>query len=277
LVAARPVAAGPRDARSARVAKDAAYKAFELSDYDTAIDEYKKAYSLTRDPRLFYNLGLSHRKRFQLKRDHADLVEARDYFHRFMKLLDPSSRAYSKDRVRLKKMRKLAQTYLEELESELDKPVEPPPAPDPAPPPAPDPAPPPAPDPASSPSGPPVPALEVHERARPPERGPTGTVLLVTASMFGVGAGITGVLALREQRAARDADAIGDVGSSNTHGDNAKRYALVTDVAVGTAIVAGTIGLYLVLRQPAASPSRSSRHAVSISASPFGASLLVRY
>ena len=37
----------------------------------------KRAYLMTGDARLFYNLGLSHRKRFQLTGSHADLVEAR--------------------------------------------------------------------------------------------------------------------------------------------------------------------------------------------------------
>jgi hypothetical protein len=230
------------DPQEAQQAKDAAYKAFELSDYDTAIDEYKHAYRLTNDARLFYNLGLSYRKRYQLKGNHADLVEARDYFQRFVTLITPATPADASEHDRLDKMRALAHDYIDELQRELDRA-----------------------------------SLQQAEPAAPhqstPERGRTPMILFIGSGVLLVGGSITGVLALRYDRDARDAKALGDVDGTNAFGDKAKLYALATDAMFGTAIVAGGIGLYLALRHP-----RTSDHQrVSVSVSPVGAALSVRY
>jgi tetratricopeptide (TPR) repeat protein len=235
-VASHPVAAAPAEAEQA---KEAAYQAYGVSDYDTAIAEYKKAYRLTSDPRLFYNLGLSHRKRFQLEGNRADAVEARDYFHRFVELLDPADPEHAAERERLDQMRTLAKTYMVELANELAR----------------------------------RPPLDVAPRGQP-THGRWRNILLITAGAFAVTGGATGVLALKYQRDANDANFVGDVDDARSDGNTANRFALATDVLLGAAIVSGGIGLYLTLS--GSSPSKR-RDGVTFSASPVGASLMVRY
>ncbi len=241
----------PTPATDAQRARDAAYKAFEVSDYDTAITEYKTAFKLTNDPKLFYNLGLAHKKRFQLKNEHADLVEARDYFHRFLTTIG-TAKIDRKERAQVAKMQTLAKTYLDELDAELAKPPPAPPAP-----------PPPDPQPAKPPPPPPPPA--------PPPPAARGTILLISAGVLAAGAGVTGLLALRAEGDANDANALGDVGRSNSSGDKANRFALASDIMIGAAVVAGSIGLYVRLKKPRA------RDRVSVTVSPVGATLHVRY
>jgi len=246
IVATRASLAGPRkggpakpEVGEAEKAKEAAYQAYEVSDYDTAISEYKTAYRLTNDARVFYNLGLSHRKRFELKGNRADAVEARDYFRRFVQLLDPTAPEEVAERARLEQMHALAQTYLAEMEQELAKSAVPPP-----------------------------------EQPMPARRGPSrwGKLLVITGSALAITGSVTGVLALKYQSDARAANASGDIDATTSLGDTANRLALTTDVLFGTAIVSAGIGLYLVLSGP---PKHSDRTAFSVS--PRGVALTVSY
>ncbi len=225
----------------AQQAKDAAYQAYEVSDYDTAISEYKKAYRLTSDARLFYNLGLSHRKRFELKRDRADAVEARDYFRRFVQLLEPTAPEHAAERTRLEQMHTLAQTYITEMEQALNKADAPPP-----------------------------------ERVAPPPvpRGPSrwGKILVITGAALAVTGGITGGLALKAQSDARDANASGDADATRSRGDSANRLALTTDLLFGTAIVSAGIGIYVVVTGRA-----KHRDRTAFSLSPRSVAFTVRY
>jgi tetratricopeptide (TPR) repeat protein len=237
VVATCPVvAAAPPEAEQA---KETAYQAYGVSDYDTAIAEYKKAYRLTSDARLFYNLGLSHRKRYQLKGERADAVEARDYFHRFVELLDPSEPEHAAERERLEQMRALARTYIAELANELAR----------------------------------RPPLETEQRGEP-THGRWRNILLITAGAFAITGGVTGVLALKYQGDANDANFTGDVDVARSDGNAANRFALATDVLLGAAIVSGGIGLYLAV---SGSSSSKRRDRVTFSASPAGAALTVRY
>jgi hypothetical protein len=243
VLAARGAAASPT--AEVEVAKDTAYKAFEISDYDTAIAQYKRAYLLTSDPRLFYNLALSHRKRFQLTGSHADLVEARDYFHRFVELLDPDDPAHAAERERLEQMRDLARSYINELETEL--------ATHPA-----------------QPSPPPLATTTVIAPPRPHASRPW--IPFAVAGSLALAGGVTGVLALEYDGDASDARKLGDIDRSNTLGDKAHRYAIGSDVMVGGALVAGAVGLYLLLAPHDTPPSR-----IGLVASPFGIALGGRY
>mgnify|MGYP002083718819 CR=1 FL=1 len=222
-------------------AKEAAYRAYEVSDYDTAILEYKKAYRLTNDARLFYNLGLSHRKRFQLKRARADAVEARDYFHRFVELFDASDPKHAAELERLAQMKALAKSYISEMEKEL------------------------ATTDAPRPDRPP-PVVHRDELAQPGTRR-WGKLLVIAAGALAVTGATTGVLALELQGDANDAHAIGDVDRVRSKGDSADRFALGTDVLLGAAIVSGALGLYFM----------RSRKRATLSVSPTGAVMSVRY
>ncbi|HEU0033278.1 MAG TPA: hypothetical protein VFQ53_21745 [Kofleriaceae bacterium] len=209
--------------------KDAAYQAYGVSDYDAAIVHYKTAYRLTADPRLFYNLGLSHRKRFELRGDRSDAVEARDYFRRFLELVEPADG----DRERIEQTRALARTYEVEMATAIAR-------------------------------------LD----ARPPAPTPArrGKLWLISAGALAVAGSVTGVLALRAESDAEDANAIGDVEAVAARGRAADRYALATDVLLGGALVAGGIGLYRALSKPEASPPRTTWLV-----SPAGIAVRVRY
>ena len=238
---ARGAAASPT--ADVEIAKDTAYKAFEISDYDTAIAQYKRAYLLTSDPRLFYNLGLSHRKRFQLTGSHADLVEARDYFHRFVELLDPDDPTRAAERERLVQMRELARSYITELDAQI----------------------------AAHPAAPRPPPLVTTTVIAPPPQHESrrwGPIVLAGAGALTLGGGVTGVLALQYNGEASDARKLGEIDRTNTLGDKAHRYAIASDVMFGGALVAGAVGLYLMLAPHDAPPSR-----IGLVASPFGIAL----
>jgi hypothetical protein len=97
---------------------DEAHKAFEIGRYGEAIKAFEKAYSARRDPRLLYNLALSYYKRFELKNERTDLVQARDLFQRFLALVSPSSAKTRSERGKLIKVRRLAKEYLAAIEDE---------------------------------------------------------------------------------------------------------------------------------------------------------------
>jgi tetratricopeptide (TPR) repeat protein len=239
IVCAAPIA----DARPSpeQAAKDAAYSAFQVSDYDTAIEKYKQAYKLTGDARLFYNVALAYKKRFELHRQRADLVEARDYFHRFAELVDPDIPQYKRDATQIIQMRELARGYVTELDAELTKLDHPPP-------------PPPAP--------------------LPPQdhRSTLGLTLVVGSGLLLAGGGVSGALALSNEHDARDAEKIGDIDRTNVLGHRANRFALATDVLIGSALVAGGIGLYLTLRH-----DKHPRPTVGLVLTPGGAALAGTY
>jgi tetratricopeptide (TPR) repeat protein len=237
---------------------DGAYDAFAVSDYDTAIADYKKAYRLSHDPRWFYNLALSHRKRFQLAGALSDATEARDYFSRFIELVDPDAPEHAADRTRLEKTIVLARGYV----AELDKTLAAPPRPQPQ----------------------PQPQEREPQLASPPERVPPhdaqrprrwGHVLLVTAGALAVGGGTTGVLALQRERESADALESGDILGARASGIAADRYALATDILLGAALVSGGLGLYLALSGD--EPADGASVALGVTPSQFSASLTVRY
>jgi tetratricopeptide (TPR) repeat protein len=111
----------------AKAHRDAGHAAFEIAEYDRAIEEFKAAYELEPDPRLFYNLGLAHLKRFELKSARPDLVQSRDYFKRFLAFVKTGD-------AKMRQLRELAVEYVARIDAELAKPEPPPPAPPPPPP-----------------------------------------------------------------------------------------------------------------------------------------------
>ena len=254
LITAPPLHASPRSEPSAdaETAKDAAYEAFAVSDYETAIREYKRAYRLSNDPRIFYNLALSHRKRFLLEGTRADAVEARDYFYRFAELVDPSSVGVAEERAQLEKMITLARGYVRELEQELAR----------------------APITADRDAKPPRVRDEIVAPTRPSRSRPWATILLVTTGALAAGAVTTGVLALGAERDATTAFDTGDLASARTRASDADRYALVTDVIAGAAVITGGIALYLALSR-GSSPRATTRATLTVS--PVGAALTLRY
>jgi len=228
--------------------KDAAYSAFELGRYDVAIREFEQAYSIRRDPRLLYNIGLSHLMRFRLGRAHADAVQARDLFKRFL-LLAPGGMT-ADEQQRLRKMRDLAHRYLAELEG----PAAPPPS-----------APPerPATIPAGLPPSAPTPTPPTGGRRLPR----AALVLYGVAAAAGVGVAVVGGLALDAQSQARDLHARGDVSANHTMADRADRFALVADVVLAVAVVSAAVGLALHLK------GRRAREPVGLTVTRLGVAL----
>jgi tetratricopeptide (TPR) repeat protein len=98
---------------------DAAFAAFEKGRYVEAIEQFTRAYTLNRDHRILYNIGLSHLKRYESERapELEDLRQARSLFKRFLQLVSPAS--YPDDRSRILKVRQLAKSYLESVERKL--------------------------------------------------------------------------------------------------------------------------------------------------------------
>jgi hypothetical protein len=218
--------------------RKAANTAFEVSDYDRAIDEFKRAYELAPDARLFYNLGLSHLKRYELGRRHEDLVQARDYFNRFLGLMT-LERAKPRERKRIVKMRRLAKGQLDRIVEMIAR-VPPPPVEAPAtstitaaPPP------PPPPPPIEAPA-------EIVLTAPPqPTPFPLWTVFAGAAGLTGVLAIVTGVLALSGSNAARDSALAGDFAEADSRGDRARAFGYATDSLIAATLISSGLGIWL--------------------------------
>jgi hypothetical protein len=235
LALAPGIAAAQPAKKTAARHRQAANTAFELSDYGRAIEEYKLAYELAPDPRLFYNLGLSHLKRYEISRDPPDLVQARDYFNRFLGLM-PIDKAKSKEKKKIAQLRKLAKDHLDKL-SALAESVRPevPPAPTAtvavAPPPPP--------------IEPPPPPIEPPPPVVAPSPFPVWAVLLGAAGATGIAAAVTGALAVGDNNDAYDAALAEDYALANAEGSRARRFGYATDgLLIGTALLTG-VGLWL--------------------------------
>jgi hypothetical protein len=200
--------------------KEAAHAAFELGRYDVAITEFQAAYSIRRDSRLLYNIGLAHVMRFRLRAEHVDLVQARDLFTRFL-LLAPTS-GLPEEQARIRKMRQLAQRYLEEAERRLAVSLR-------------------------HPESQPGPALSSVVAPTPPAgaRPHAPWILYGLSAAAGVGVAVTGGLALDAQAQAKDLNAHGNSSATNAMADRADRLALAADVLIGVAVVSAVIGLVL--------------------------------
>ncbi len=185
--------------------RDAANAAFEVAQYDRAIQEFRIAYELEPDPRLFYNLALAHLKKHELSPNRSDLVQSRDYFKRFL--------AFSKDAD--PKLKSLAEGCVARLEAELAKEEAPPPPP------------------------------QIVVEAPPPVDHTTSTVLLSSSGGLGAIAVVTGIFAVRASNRAFESalndDFTGAEGSSN----RARSFALATDVLLVGGILTAAAGIFL--------------------------------
>jgi hypothetical protein len=224
--------------------KEAAHAAFESGRYDVAIAEFQAAYSLRRDARLLYNIGLTHVMRHRLRAEPADLVQARDLFRRFL-LLAPAG-GPPDDQARTRKMRQLAQQYLTEVEARLALTARPPPSPPGSV--------------ATAPAGPP---------AAPRARARAHWILYGTAAAAAVGLAVTGGLALDAEAQAQDRYRQGSAGT-NAMADRADRLALAADVLLGVAVVSAVVGLVLHAR------GARERRRTAVTVAPGGLGLAVR-
>jgi tetratricopeptide (TPR) repeat protein len=247
--------------REARKHQEESMKLFEIGNYDRSIQELELAYALKRDPRMLYNLGLTYLKRFEVKGNREDLVQARQNFTRFEALVSPDDPAYEKSKDQVIQMRKLTKDYLVNIERELAKPV---PKPIPL-------------------------AVGTYPWAPPPPERPrdwTPIVLYGVAGAAAVTAVVTGVMSLNAQSEARDFKASGAPLQANEEIDRADGLALTTDIMIGVAVVAAGSGLWwqLTHRPPPAEKERlpgtggaGSATTVSWSLAPRGAGLTVKF
>jgi tetratricopeptide (TPR) repeat protein len=227
---------------------EAAHSAFATSDYARAIEEFKKSYELKPDPRLFYNLGLAHMKRWELKKSREDRVQARDYFKRFLLLVDPNAKPYAEDKPRLIKIRALAEEYLAAIK---DAPDEPPPPTIAEKKPEPDFAPPPV-------------------RIEPePEHSAAPAIIFGVAGAFAAGALITGGIAVRWSDTAHQHLRDGDYETADARASGARAMAAIADGLTAAAVAGAAIALYLHLQ--------GSDADVHAAISPSGAVVTVRY
>jgi hypothetical protein len=210
----------------------AAHDAFVVGRYDDSLREYAAAFAVKPDPRVLYNLGLTHMKRFEVTNDRQDLVMGRQFFERFLALMPPSEPNYAQNRERNDKMRSLAEEFLSTIAVELDKRPPPKPAPSdegfvPA---------------AALQPSPPLP--ESHWR-----RYRTSYVLYGAAATVALGAVATGLWALLAQSNAEELRDAGNIDASLSKFERADRLALTTDILIGVAAVTAGVGAYLQYRQ----------------------------
>lgn len=215
---------------------DAAHAAFEVGDYKKAIERFRAAYALERDPRLLYNLALSYAKRYKLHRAGADRIQAEDLFRRFLLLATPKGLPPARRR-QLKEVRKLAKEYLAQLGRDKARPATSLPAL----------TPPPASAPASQPTTRTAPkaatsfSTSMPRRSRPRSRWPWALYALAAAG--GAAAAITGGLALGAESDAEDLARAGDLAGNHREADAARNYAIATDVLIGVAVTSAVVGI----------------------------------
>jgi tetratricopeptide (TPR) repeat protein len=247
LVTALVTAAAARDAiadqkKEAAQRRQAANTAFELGEYERAIEEFKAAYELDPDPRLFYNLGLSHMKQYDLKGRHEDSVQARDYFKRFLALVPATGPR--KQRRQIEKLRNMAEQHASRLailaEQRGSAVVEPQPTAT-------------ATVTQSSTAAAslaqklePEPAPRIVPSPPQPEAEPinvVSTAFYAGAGAAVVGAIVTGIFAQRSSDAANRAALQRDFASANRSSERARSFALATDALLVGALVSAGFGL----------------------------------
>ena len=199
-------------APTAKQHRDAGNAAFEIADYDRAIVEFKAAYELEPDPRLFYNLGLSHLKRHELEPAREDLVQSRDYFKRFLAFAKAGD-------AKIQQLRELSVEYVARIEEELARRAAAPP--------------------------PPPPRI-VEVPVQPPPVDHTSSIAILGASgALIAGAIVTGIFAVRSSNDAFSDAYAGDFAGADAASLRAKNFALATDVLIVGGILAGAAGLIL--------------------------------
>lgn len=230
--------ADPPD-RAVQAHKQAAHKAFRLGRYQAAARHFKRAYALSDDPRLLYNIGLTHMHLGQVRQRRRDLVQARDFLRRFLALVPAGSGDTVAERRRLARVRRRARAHLEEIAGLLTRP----------------------PfssrsraTPAASRPAPSHPRPDARTPAdRRPERssgpGVTSWVLYGVAAAAGIAGVTTGVLALDRAADSDELATRGDGPGANSAADAADRLALSTDIVfgVGAAALIGAVLTHLLL------------------------------
>jgi tetratricopeptide (TPR) repeat protein len=189
--------------------RDAGNSAFDIAEYDRAIEEFKRAYELEPDPRLFYNLGLAHLKKSELATSRPDLVQARDYFKRFLAFTQPND-------PKLQQLRQLSEGYIGRLEERLAKPE------------------------------PPPPTKIVEVQVPPPQIDHTTSfVILGSSGALAAVAIVTGVFAVRASNDAHAHAYAGELMQAESSSNSARNFALATDVFIVSGVLAAAAGIVL--------------------------------
>ena len=150
-------ASGIEGAKAAAVDGD---RSFQLGRFDAAIEAYERAFSLDPQPAFLFNIGLAHRRQYQIDGKAEHLLRARELYRNYLKL-DPASPR----RAGVEKVLVELEAQIEDTRRNAAPPVPPPVATPTSPPPV---APPPPPA-AAPPAPATTPALVV---ARPAEPAP---------------------------------------------------------------------------------------------------------
>jgi tetratricopeptide (TPR) repeat protein len=199
-------------AAQARALYDKAIAHYDLAEYDVAIDEFKQAYELSRQPGLLFNIAQSYR----LKKDYE---QALHFYRTYLELVPDAPN------------RRDAETQIRKMNEAL-KAAPPPSANAPAPPPPPVATPPPPPPPPAVAAPPPAPRPSfVHTR-----RGQATIAIAVVGAAAAIAAAGTGgeALAIRSRYDASCTAGSCDGGLYN----RGRGFAIATDVLIGVGVVA---------------------------------------
>jgi len=92
VIAGAPGAAraAPGDVDGAKAALGDGDRSFQLGRFEDAIQAYERAFSLDPQPAFLFNIGLAHRRQYQIDGKLEHLLRARELYRNYLKL-DPAS------------------------------------------------------------------------------------------------------------------------------------------------------------------------------------------